>query len=93
MPFGTFSAAYRLGIANSTQRNPTAFAQTVLRLPASAPVYQQQLVHDMTNRMGPPASAEWCGNPDAEIGRSNILRQVSAHDFVFGKRNGSCSKP
>ncbi len=89
MPFG--AVTQKLGISNARVRNAASFAQTVLRLPAGSPIFQQQLVHNTFYRQGPTADAAWCPptNPvaDNDIGNNSTIREVSAHDSYFSRRN------
>ncbi|MCI0529342.1 MAG: hypothetical protein L0Y56_18035 [Nitrospira sp.] len=85
MPFG--AVTQRLGIANVAVKNASSFGTTVLRLPAGFPVYQQQLVHNQVNSAGPKVAAEWCGTADSEIQHTATLREISAHDTQFARRN------
>jgi hypothetical protein len=47
MPLGGLDAQYRLGVSNTSEKNANSFLQTVLKLPSAAPIYQQQLVHNL----------------------------------------------
>jgi hypothetical protein len=82
----------RLGVANSRRKNAVSYASIVLRLPAGCPIYQEQLVHSTANDEGAGApSAEWCGTADADFSASSVIREISAHDHIFGRRNISGS--
>jgi hypothetical protein len=88
MPIGQIASSKRLGIANLKAKNASSFAATVLRLPANIPIYQQQLVHNTEWAFGPhKAAAEWCGSLDSEYSQSTTIRQISAADTVFSRRN------
>lgn len=90
------SATQKLGLANPRIIDATSFAQTVLRLQAGTPVYQQMLVHaqnSQTNPLsyfhGPCAGAEWgCGGgSDGDVGANTIIREVSPCDTKYARRN------
>jgi hypothetical protein len=79
----------RLGVAN-TGYDANLFATQVLRLPANAPIYQQQLVHSRNQGSGPRVAAEWgCGGTtlDSTADLSTVIRQLSAHHHQFGRLN------
>jgi hypothetical protein len=86
MPIGAITKP--LGISNVTVPNASSFASTVLQFPANIPIYQGQLIHSTEWREGPAkAAAEWCGSPDNEYNQNCTIRQISAFDTVFGRRN------
>ncbi|HNB51781.1 MAG TPA: hypothetical protein PK530_07550 [Anaerolineales bacterium] len=85
MPFGNVTQL--LGIANAAVKNAASFGSTVLRLPVGFPVYQAHLVHNQSDMIGPPGGAEWCGTADNEVQHTATLREVSAHDSHFSRRN------
>lgn len=88
MPFGTLQSSKRLGISNVTVPNAASFGETVLRLLPGFLVYQGQMVHSTAWTFGPGAAAgEWCGSVDNEKFHQITIRQVSAHDTVFARRN------
>jgi len=90
MPFGLVPAANRLGIANNQTPLVNDFAINVLRLPTNIPIYQQQIVHSLAFAGGPTiASADWkCATPDInDINQVTTLREVSAHDNPWARRN------
>jgi len=90
MPFGQVPAANRLGIANNPSPIASDFADKVLRLPTNIPIYQQQIVHSQAFGEGPTAaSADWkCNLPDTiDINQVTTLREVSAHDNPWARRN------
>lgn len=90
MPFGLIPHTRRIGISNTTTYNASLFATIVLRMPTDIPIYQQQLVHSNEWRHGPErAAAEWClnGANDGDWQHTYTLRQISAHDTFFSRRN------
>ncbi len=94
MPIGSIPSNRRLGIANVSVRNASSFASTILRLPSNIPIYQQQLVHSQEWAGGPAkAAAEWCPQPDSEQSLNTTIREISAHDTVFSRRNLSDPYP
>ena len=93
---GLLNPRYPLGVSNVTVPNAVQWARDVMLLPVAddlsrmVPVYNQSLV-----RSAPFTSfgAEWCGHePDDEMGHPALIRQVSAHDHTFGRRNISEGK-
>jgi hypothetical protein len=77
-----------LGISNLQGINAFAFASTVLRLPTNIPIYQGQLIHSLAWKGGPAqAAADWCGLADNEISQTSTIREISAHDTQFARRN------
>lgn len=98
MPFGTNYSICKLGISNPTSPNGLRFAQTVLRLPSNTTNYQQHIAHSQYWAMGPDhASTDCCGTNctcDTESEQAYTLREISAHDTVFARRNiGSANAP
>ena len=96
MPFGSLNTTYRLGVANTSEADAFRWARQVLRLsietfPQSFPVYQQQMVHAINRWEQGPASAAaeqcWDGLGDSEYGLANVIRQASAFDTLFSRRN------
>ncbi len=90
MPLGNIPWKNRLGISNSRAPDASDFANKVLQLPTSIQIYQQQLVHSRAWAQGPAvAAAEWCygGAQDFEPNQNTALREISAHDSVFARRN------
>ncbi len=85
MPFGAVTQL--LGIASPSVKNAASFGSTVLRLPAGFPVYQQQMVRNQAIGAGPIVAAEWCGTADDEFQHTATLREASAHDTHFSRRN------
>ena len=90
MNIGAILSNKRLGLSNVTVYAASSFAQNVLGLSTGIPIYQQQLVHNWYTYDGPAAgAAEYCGTPDNENNEPSTLRQVSAHDTLFARRNVS----
>jgi hypothetical protein len=96
MPFGSLTTTYRLGVANTSEADAFRWARQVLRLsietfPQSFPVYQQQIAHANNRWEQGPASAAaeqcWDGAADTELGLGNVIRQASAFDTLFSRRN------
>src|SRR3990170_7100036 len=88
MPLGSIPSTRRLGIANLISKNASSFATTVLRLQSNIPIYQQQLIHSTALAMGPAkAAAEWCGVQDNEHNNIYTVREISAHDTNYARRN------
>ncbi len=88
MPLGTIPWKNRLGISNSRAPKASEFANNVLRLPTNILIYQQQLLHSKQWAQGPDrAAAEWCFDEDAEFSQNTTLREISAHDSVFARKN------
>ena len=87
----------RLGIANLRSANARYFVNGnygeynnygVLHLPEGTPIYQQQLVHSQALTCGPAnAAAEWCGSEDSNAGDPLTIREISAHDTFYSRRN------
>ncbi|HEX8684234.1 MAG TPA: hypothetical protein VF707_18065 [Ardenticatenaceae bacterium] len=91
---GKLGPQYPLGLSNVSASNIASFAQNILRLPYDgqqkfAPIYTQAIVHNTAQTQGPPGDASWCGSADSEanLGHKGVIRQVSAHDHQFGRRN------
>jgi hypothetical protein len=88
MPLGSIPWTQRLGISNLQGINASSFANTVLHLPTNIPIYQGQLIHSRTWLHGPAkAAAEWCGTADDEASQTSTIREISAHDTFFARRN------
>ncbi|MEI7468142.1 MAG: hypothetical protein WCL57_07980 [Chloroflexota bacterium] len=84
-----FNSSNRVGIANLVMPNARQFASTVLGLPSQAPIYQQQLWHNMNGTAGPNrAATEMCGaTNDNDANDSYVIRQLTTGDGTFMREN------
>lgn len=90
MALGSIWQGNRLGIANSTMPFQTQYGYYVFDIWYTLPIYQQHLVrgnvkdfHGCTK-----ASADWnCAVPDSEDTNPQTLREISAVDTQFARRN------
>src|SRR4030067_6037 len=88
MPLGSIPSNRPLGIANSQTKKASGFGTNVLKLPSNFPIYQQQLVHNNNFMDGPPEDDAWCGPVDStQVSNVNTVREISAHDTLFSRRN------
>jgi hypothetical protein len=96
MPFANLTTEWRLGIANASLPDAFRWAREVLRLsiqtyPQAFPVYQGQMVHRAgvweQGSMSAAAEQCWDATSDSEYGLANVIRQASAFDTHFSKRN------
>jgi len=76
-----------LGIANPSIPRGRDFAQYVLRLPVTSPLYQQQLAHNLQWQQGTLAAAEYYPPSDPEQWTEYTFRQVSVHNTPYALRN------
>lgn len=90
MSIGSLWAGKRLGVANAELPYISQFNTTVLNIDGISPKYQQQLVRStIINKEGPTdASADWgCGSADSQSSDLQTLREISAVDTKFARRN------
>jgi hypothetical protein len=95
---GSVSKDQRLGIANISIPNGTAWLNSILHMHPASLAYQQQLTRSTaltygTGAGGPGAAAyDNCGgSTDGEQNTRSVVRQIQVHESMFGRRNYSSS--